>query len=256
MRIRHPVVVPLVLGLLLLGSASARAQSSPTGPQTRPPATQPPATQPRPPTTQPRSVPRRPPVPPLRSFVAGLGGFTFGTEPSFGVAGQIGVPVTKSIAIVGEVGYLLDVLPAALADDLDELARQASDLVGEPATLDAKVPALYVLASARWMAPSRGKVRPFVEGGGGVARLSVEFTARIGDQDLSDELQQQAGFESTTRPVVAVGGGVEITLGKRLAASAGYQLLHVFPGEDVADIEGDEVSVNTSKLYGAIVYRF
>jgi len=188
--------------------------------------------------------------------VAGLGGFTFGTEPSFGVGGQIGVPVTKSIVIVGEVGYLLDVLPTSLADDLDELARQASDLVGEPVTLDAKVPALYALGSARWMAPSRGKVRPFVEGGGGVARLSVEFTARVGDLDVSEELQSEAGLEPSTKPVVAVGGGVEITLGKHLAASAGYRFLYVFAGEDVADLEGDEVSVNTSKLYGAIVYRF
>lgn len=225
-------VLPLVFGLMLLGPAPAQAQAGPAGAQAQPPA------------------------PAVRGFVAGLGGFTFGTQPSGGVAGQIGMPLTKSITVVGEVGYLLDVLPTSLADDLDDLAGQAGDLVGEPVTLEATVPALYALGSVRWSAPSRGKVRPFIEAGGGVARLSVEFTARVGDLDVSDELQREAGLEPSTKPAVAFGGGVEITLGEHLAASAGYRLLHVFAGEDVADLEDDEVSVNTSTIFGAIVYRF
>ena len=58
-----------------------------------------------------------------RGFVGGLGGITFGTEPSSVFAGQGGVRIARQLVVFGEVGRMQNVLPDDVQDQIDEFVR-------------------------------------------------------------------------------------------------------------------------------------
>src|SRR5690349_15775012 len=104
----------------------------------------------------------RPAPPPANWFYGGLGGFAFGTSPSGAYGAQTGARVMTSMDIVVEVGYVHDVLPTSLRDGLNATLDAMSASTGTPVRAALRLPSIYGLAGARWVARSSRSARPFV----------------------------------------------------------------------------------------------
>lgn len=183
-----------------------------------------------------------------QGFVGGLGGVTFGTVTSAAVAGQGGVRIAPDLYVIGEVGYMRNVLPKKLRDEFDDLADEIEIEAGVPVSLSVSVPAKYGFGGLRW-SPSRGTVSPFVEGGVGVAHISAKIDeATVLGIDISDDVENELGDDaSATKLLVALGGGVNARISSTLSADIGFRYTH---------IATDDPAINSSLLYGALKVGF
>ena len=183
------------------------------------------------------------------AFVGALGGATFHTVSSGAVAGRGGVHIGNGLFVIGEVGRVMDVTPQDIADEIDELVALAEVIFGLPVTLEAKVPATYAFGGVRWVGGGAGRIRPFVEGGAGIAHLKADVSASIGGQPVPQSLVEEfADLDLTSNEfLLTVGGGVNVELTSRLSVDGGYRYVRVFT---------DDPAVNTNLVYAGIVLSF
>jgi opacity protein-like surface antigen len=183
-----------------------------------------------------------------RAFVGGLGGMTFGTATSSAIAGQVGVRISRDLFVIGEFGRIQDVTPSEIADQIQAGIEFLEDS-GFPVELNFSVPAVYGFGGIRW-AQSGRRVAPFVEGGVGFAHLTGEVSGTIAGIDVIDFLEDEfAGLVdfSTNEPLIAFGGGANISLTPNVSVDAGYRFTRIFT---------DDPKVNTSMVYGAVKILF
>jgi opacity protein-like surface antigen len=183
-----------------------------------------------------------------QGFVGGLGGVTFGTVTSAAVAGQGGVRIARDLYVIGEVGYMRNVLPKKIRDEFDDLVDEIENEAGVPVSLTVSIPAKYGFGGLRW-SPSRGTVSPFVEGGVGVAHVSAKVDeAKVLGIDISRDVEDELGDDaSVTKLLVAVGGGMNARLSSTLSADIGFRYTR---------IATEEPAINSSLLYGALKIGF
>ena len=184
-----------------------------------------------------------------RGFVGGLGGITFGTEPSSVFAGQGGVRIATQLVVFGEVGRMQNVLPDDVQDQIDEFVRTFEAETGVDALLEAKVPAFYGMGGIRWSPDA--PVAPFVEGAMGFANLSVDLHAEIDGVDISDQaddiLQDEEDSLDATKFLLAFGGGLNARVAEQVRLDIGYRYTRIFTEDPV---------VNTSAIFAAVKFWF
>jgi opacity protein-like surface antigen len=183
-----------------------------------------------------------------QGFVGGLGGVTFGTVTSAAVAGQGGARIAPDLFVIGEVGYMRNVLPKKIRDEIDNLADALAFEAGVPVSLSVSIPAMYGFGGLRWN-PSRGAVSPFLEGGVGVAHVNAKVDeAEVLGIDISDEVEDELGDDaSATKFLFALGGGVNARMSSTLSADIGFRYTR---------IATEEPAINSSLLYGALKIGF
>ena len=182
-------------------------------------------------------------------FVRGLGGVTLGTETGGTVGGGVGVSLSPHVDIIGEFGWLQNVLPSELQDDIDTAATLITLLSGVPVTIGAKIPAVYALGGVRGNIPTGSRVTPFVDGGVGVGRISLDIDVEVLGIDISQEVEDELelGDTSSTEFMLAVGGGINVTATSNVGFDFGYRYIRIFT---------DDPSIDTSQVYGAAVLGF
>ena len=185
------------------------------------------------------------------AYVGALGGVTFNTVSSGIVAGNGGVHLGRGLFVIGEVGRIGNVLPRDVADDIEDAEAFIEELTGLPVNLRLTVPATYGFGGVRWLAPGSGRVRPFLEGGLGVAHLTADIDASVGGFPLPEEILDQVDDVDLERNelLLTLGGGVTMGLTRAIALDAGYRYLHV-------SVEDDAPSIHTSVLYAGIRIGF
>ncbi len=178
-----------------------------------------------------------------RAYVQGLAGPTFGSEPSTVFAGGVGIGVGRSFQITGEVGRMQNVLPKSVQREADALAAELQLDTGSSVSVNARARALYLAGGVRWLVPARGLVHPYFGLTGGLAHVRPRVSATVDgvslDVDVSDE--------SMTKPLVGVGGGVTIDVGRGVAVELGYHFDRIFTPDP---------AINTSRVVGAFLLRF
>lgn len=182
-------------------------------------------------------------------FVGGLGGVTFGTVSSAAVAGQGGVRIGPDLYLIGEFGYMRNVLPKEISDMVDDTAAELAVLLGESVDMSISVPARYGFAGLRW-SPSTGSVTPFVEGGIGAGRISLKIDeALVGGVDVTSLIEQELEGEdtNTTELLFAVGGGITLRASNAVVVDVGYRFTR---------ITVDDPAINASMIYGAVKLGF
>lgn len=182
-------------------------------------------------------------------FVGALGGLTFGTVASAAVAGQGGVRVAPGLFVIGEVGYMRNVLPKEIRDNVDDMAELLSLVYGSPVDIRISAPATYGFGGLR-LSPATGRVEPFLEGGVGVGRVSLRLDeAKAGGVDFRDPIAAQIDDEdmNTTKLLLAFGGGVTLRPSSALAVDLGYRYTR---------IATEDPAINTSMIYGALKFGF
>jgi opacity protein-like surface antigen len=81
------------------------------------------------------------------------------------------------------------------------------------------------------------KVSPYVVGGGGVGRLSID-DATVAISFLGERLEETLEGESETKAMATVGGGVDIPIGGRIAVFVEGRYHLVFTSEERTDFAG------------------
>ena len=188
-----------------------------------------------------------------RLFASGVLGQTFQTVPSSNVAGDLGVGLSKHVAVFGEVGHTLDLLPAGDRTAITDNAAEVGDAHGVGLTVDGHVAATEGLGGVRLNANKIGRVTPFAEAGVGLARLTnhehvVSFDGNdYGSATFANTLA--ANLPQTDR-LILVGGGVNISGPSRLGADIGYRYSRV----NVTDASTS--ALNSGNVYGSVRVRF
>jgi len=180
-------------------------------------------------------------------FVGVLGGLTLGTTTSTGIAGNAGIRVAPDVFVIGEIGFMRNVTPKEINDQIDDFNDALEAQLGVPVTLEISVPQLYGFGGLRWN-PSRGRVSPFVEGGVGFGRISMKVDrAEVQDIDIRDEVEDAIRSESTssTALLFAVGGGVNATISKSTSIDVGVRYTRTTV---------EDPSINTIMVYGAVKF--
>lgn len=178
-----------------------------------------------------------------------LGGITFGTVTSAAVAGQVGARVAPGLFVIGEVGYMRNVLPKEIRDTVDDMADLLSLVYGVPVDITLSVPATYGFGGLRW-SPSGGALAPFVEGGVGVGHISLRVDeVDVLGVDARDVVEDALDDEDTnaTKFLLALGGGLTVRASRTLAVDLGYRYTR---------IATEDPAINSSMVYGALKVGF
>lgn len=187
------------------------------------------------------------------TYAAGLGGVTFGTVGSTAVGARLGVPVGGGgTFVIFEIGRMMNVMPQDVADTVELLEDLAELETGEDVSLEVSVPATYGFAGLRWSPVTAGsgrRIAPFVEGGFGFGRISLNIDeAEVGGIDVSPIIRDELGDQtSDTEALLALGGGVRVPFHPRASVDIGYRYSRIFT---------DDPTINSSMVYGAINYAF
>lgn len=181
-------------------------------------------------------------------FVRGFGGVSFLSEPGAAVGATVGIRLSDSIHVIGDVGGLTNILPREIQRDLDLLADQFGNFFGGPVTIDLTAPGVYAFGGIRVGHVAGQRMRVYVEGGGGVAHGTSHIDARAGATDVSAQVSAMLRLkQSETRPLVAIGGGVSMPLTERFTADVGYRYLRIFT---------DDPRINTAMMTAGFSWSF
>lgn len=169
-----------------------------------------------------------------RSQLEGFGGLTFGdvtSSSTFG--GNIAVPLSDNLQIIGEGGRMTDVMPSLIGTLIDFTP------------LDLRVSAWYGEGGLRFIAPG-GAIRPYVETTAGFARLGTGFegAGRTADAAVNTALR----FFRRNEPLLSAGGGV-VVQGGPVFLDLGYRYKKIFAGDSLQSVlTGGDISVNQLRI--------
>jgi opacity protein-like surface antigen len=109
-----------------------------------------------------------------------------------------------------------------------------------PIFVDDRLHSTYVLCAVRVV--GAGPIAPFVEVGGGAARLSLEVTASVAGFDLGNEVEDLVSSDDldTTQPLIMAGGGLRLATGGASSVDLGYRYTRILV---------DNPKINTSLVY-------
>jgi len=172
-----------------------------------------------------------------RGFVEGAGGFAVSPDATSGdVVGQAGIRIARNLLVVGDIGRFRNLQPSTLSPAVDAttalLSTQDLQLTGT-----ARVPAWYALGGVRYEMPMGRRLTPYVFAGGGFARLTptAQFLYSSGTlpgatpvpgDDVTSQIVALGDFTqpaATTKPMIGLGGGVELPIERHLALDVGYR---------------------------------
>jgi len=181
-------------------------------------------------------------------MVRGLGGVTFTGATGAIFSGAVGMGVGRHVVIFGEVGRLTNVTPGSLQDLIDQAL---ADNVGDVSVdLTLKLHSTFYLAGARFVLMTKGRIRPLVEVGAGLAHLTASVSLIVDGEDFTQELRDFAEQSdvslSANQLILMFGGGVTCRLTPHTSVDVGYRLML---------IATEDPSVKANTVYAALTWR-
>lgn len=182
-----------------------------------------------------------------RGYAGGIAGLTFGSEVDALFGGEAGFNVAPDLFVYGSANHMRNVLPTSVQNDLDAVSQLMTVLTGVPWEFSATLRAFTVSGGMRYVVPTSGSVRPYVQGGLGVASLRFRVT-EIDFGDMTDDIIADGVIDSetATKFVVELGGGVQIPLGSTYI-DAGYRF---------GRINEADAPLNFSRAFAGFGVRF
>lgn len=166
--------------------------------------------------------------------IQGFGGLTFGdvtSSSTFG--GNVAIPLSDNLQVIGEGGRMTDVMPSLLGTLVDFTP------------VDLRVSAWYGEGGLRFIT-SGSAIRPYVETTVGFARLRTGFS---GAGSTADAIGNTAlRFLARTEPLLGAGGGVLIQ-GGPVFLDLGYRYKKILASDSLQSIlTGGDISVNQFRV--------
>ena len=154
------------------------------------------------------------------------------------------------IEAIAEVGWIENVLPADIDQDIDEAAIRLSALLGSPVSYEAKSSASYWLAGLRDKYFTGRRVGPSLGVGFGWARMTPDAVAEASGMNVTGQLRDEVGYERKGAFLLLFDLGASIGLGTAFSVDVGGRL-----STFIRTGEGKE-SALTGQIYAAAVIGF
>ena len=165
------------------------------------------------------------------------------TSQSFGV--EAGVAIAPRLMVFVEAGKTNDVSPQALGVAAQRMAGGLSQTLSN-VEFTVKEPATFVAAGIRLalLPPGESRIRPYVMGGYGVARLQKNVRFSVGGTDVTDNLEQPPYFltlgtdlkGTTSSGMVVAGGGVTVPVVTHLILDFQFRLNHILAEDEAVTV--------------------
>lgn len=184
--------------------------------------------------------------------VQAVGGVSFGTATDGVYAGAASVPVSRRLRVFGELGQIRDAVSDDLNQELDSQSAAIRSTVNAtfgtsvPVEYDARVRAWYGMAGLRADLSANGRWTPYLEVGGGMARLEPDISLRIAGDRIDPALLRLSSVpEEHSEFLAAAGAGVAFLPFAHIRVEAGYRFTRIF---------GDPANLN--RVHVAIGFVF
>jgi opacity protein-like surface antigen len=168
------------------------------------------------------------------------------------LSGELGIRTWKHLDLSLEGGWFQNVATQRRSDLAGTLSTFLQQTQGGTATSSVEVPSQYFSINARWVFENQRRLRPYVLGGFGAARVSVNSTFTLNGADVSGSLGQfgvTLGSDLTghsSHPAFTGGGGVVMPFGK----------WYTDAGVRVTSIQTDSQSTNVVRLNIGVGVRY
>ena len=178
-------------------------------------------------------------------YTQAIGGMTSAAEQR-AFAGALAGATFGSIDINVEGGYMQDVLPKGLFDQLNEF-QENLDVQAK-----AILPATYFMGNVRYITPG-GSIHVFGGAGFGIAHVKPKFEFTVSGVDLGNIFSV---VEAQNKPMVAFGGGVRFDIGTHSLLDVGYRYMTIFTDYDAPLVSKTDIKASVHTFYGAFGVRF
>jgi hypothetical protein len=176
-------------------------------------------------------------------YIEAVGQSAFGnvTSQSYGV--EAGATVAPNLQVYGELGNIRNVATPEISLAAQTIATALTLVQPAAVTFSVKQPVLFFGGGVKYLIPiEQSKVRPYVLGGFGVARVENQVAFQFGGTDASSSLAQYVTIGSdlsgdVTKPMLTLGGGVVWPAWQRLILDFNYRFGRIF-----TDTQGTNVS--------------
>jgi opacity protein-like surface antigen len=165
----------------------------------------------------------------------GFGGLTFGdVTDSSTFGGNVAIPLSDNLQIVGEGGRMTDLMPSFVGTLVDLTP------------VDLRVSAWYGEGGLRFIAPSGRSIRPYVETTAGFARLTTGLRGVGSTADVIVNTGLQ--LFGRNEPLVGAGAGV-VFQGGPVFLDLGYRYKRIFARDSLQGlIAGGDIGVNQLRV--------
>jgi hypothetical protein len=167
-----------------------------------------------------------------------VGGLTFANGGAALFGGSGGLAIVPSLQITFEAGRLWNVIPESLELAAEHAADQtellALLLTGRTVSIDvdAELPSDYGIGGVRYIVPVTGRVRPYISGHIGLARVESDLHFTIDGSDISQSIIGVRNLDVSERATMwGAGGGVTTTIARHFLIDLGYRLLRIETSE-------------------------
>jgi hypothetical protein len=156
------------------------------------------------------------PAPESQWFLGGTGGAAAVQNIGGAFGGEIGARLTGRLNVFGEFLDATDTATRRRIGTAMDVATALQASQGTPATGTVKAPAALFMGGIRYVVHRSGDLRFFVQGEGGVARVTFQPTFTLAGADITSQLSQfgvTLGADlAGTATNAAFGGGVGVEL--------------------------------------------
>ena len=161
------------------------------------------------------------------------------TSQSFGV--EAGVTIAPRLMVFVEAGKTNDVAPKGLGTAAQLIAGSLAQTLSN-VEFTVKEPATFVAAGLRFslLPPGESRVRPYIMGGYGMARLQKNVRFTVGGTDVTDNLSQAPYYVtlgtdltgSASSGMLVGGGGVTVPIVNRLIFDFQVRIGHILAEDE------------------------
>jgi opacity protein-like surface antigen len=173
--------------------------------------------------------------------VGGFGGMTlrdFSNSTTFG--GNVAVPLTRNIQVIGEAGQISDVMSSTISTLLDFTP------------VELRLSATYGEGGIRLLGGRESNVRPYAQATAGFARLHLRYPDPDSRQDVI--LNTGLQFLDRTQPMLGLGAGVIVQAGPAVV-DVGYRYQKIRTGNAIQSaLAGGDIGVNQLRV--GVGFRF
>jgi opacity protein-like surface antigen len=165
------------------------------------------------------------------------------TSQSFGI--EAGVAIQSRLMVFVEAGKTNDVSPQALGAGAQRIAGSLSQTLSN-VEFTVKEPATFVAAGIRYslLPPGESRIRPYVMGGYGIARLQKNVRFTVGGTDVTDTLQQPPYYVTlgtdltgtSSSGMLVAGGGVTVPVVTRLVLDFQFRFGHILAEDEAITV--------------------
>jgi opacity protein-like surface antigen len=157
----------------------------------------------------------------------------FGNVTSQSFGGELGVGVGPDVQIFLDAGLIRDAAPASLGANAQKIAAGVAAAAGG-ADFQVKQPVTFGVAGVKYVVPTAtSTVLPYVLVGAGLAQVKKEVTITPASGQLGQYVTLGTDLSGDeTKPMISLGGGVGIPLGKTVIVDLQYRYGRIFTSNE------------------------